>query len=206
VLIRDPSLRAPVTDAPRVDSDDSPAGRVEGDAAAATPADAVAGRGFLDEDSTATLARLRLLSHYLDDLVRIPGTNYRIGLDPLLGLLPVVGDAPTTVLSAYIVAEAAAFGVPRATLARMVSVLVVDAVVGSIPVVGDAFDAVWKANDRNVRLLERRARAGDVDADALQADRRFVLGVAVVLVAALIGVAAAATVAVWWLLGQVGAV
>lgn len=206
MLIRDPSLRAPVTDAPRVDSDDSPAGRVEGDAAAATPADAVAGRGFLDEDSTATLARLRLLSHYLDDLVRIPGTNYRIGLDPLLGLLPVVGDAPTTVLSAYIVAEAAAFGVPRATLARMVSVLVVDAVVGSIPVVGDAFDAVWKANDRNVRLLERRARAGDVDADALQADRRFVLGVAVVLVAALIGVAAAATVAVWWLLGQVGAV
>jgi len=206
VLIRDPSLRAPVTDAPRVDPDDSPAGRVEGDAAAATPVDAVEGRGFLDEDSTATLARLRLLSHYLDDLVRIPGTNYRIGLDPLLGLLPVVGDAPTTVLSAYIVAEAAAFGVPRATLARMVSVLVVDAVVGSIPVVGDAFDAVWKANDRNVRLLERRARAGDVDADALQADRRFVLGVAVVLVAALIGVAAAATVAAWWLLGLVGAV
>jgi hypothetical protein len=105
------------------------------------------------------LLALEQLSYYLDDLFRVPGTRYRVGLDPLLGLVPGVGDVPTSAASAYIVARAAALGVPRATLARMLVVLVVDAVVGALPLVGDAFDAVWKANARNVRLAETRLDA-----------------------------------------------
>jgi len=161
-------------------------------------------RGLLGDDPTAVLDRLHRLSYYLDDLVPIPGTNYRIGLDPLLGLLPVVGDAPTTALSAYVVAEAAALGVPRETLARMTITLLLDATVGSLPLVGDAFDAVWKANARNVRLLDARTRAGGVDPGARSADRRFVLAVAAVLFVGLLAVAAGTTLAAWWLVGQLG--
>jgi hypothetical protein len=149
----------------------------------------------------AAVTRLRTLSHYLDSAVRVPGTEYRVGLDPLVGLLPVVGDAPAAAASAYIVAEAAGLGVPRSTLARMVVNLVVDAVFGSIPVVGDLFDAAWKANQRNVRLLE--ARRSDPAGSAR--DRRVVLAAAVALFCLLLGLAAASAVVVWWLLGAAGA-
>jgi hypothetical protein len=146
------------------------------------------------------LADLRRLSHYLDSAVRVPGTNRRIGLDPVLGLLPVVGDAPTTALSAYIVAEAAALGAPRATVARMVLNLLVDAVVGAVPLAGDLFDAVWKANERNVRLLDERL----TDPDAT-ADRRVVLVAAAGLALGILAVGALAAVALWWALGRAGA-
>lgn len=145
------------------------------------------------------LARLRRLSHYLDSAFRIPGTEYRIGLDPILGLLPVVGDLPATAASAYIVAEAAALGAPRETVVRMVGNLVVDAVVGSVPVVGDAFDAVWKANRRNVRLLEARR----ADPSGARRDGRVLAVVGVALVALLLALGAAAAVASWWLLSRV---
>lgn len=144
--------------------------------------------------------RARAVAHFLDEAVRIPGTDYRIGLDPLLGLLPVVGDAPAAAASAYVVAVAAAVGVPRATLARMLLNVAVDALVGSIPIAGDVFDAVFKANVRNVRLLEARVQHPD---DAA-VDRRVLVaaGVAVCLVLLLLGAAAAAV--VWSLLGLLG--
>ena len=151
-----------------------------------------------DADATGRVARLRRVSEYFDSAFRVPGTGYRVGLDPLLGLLPVVGDAPGAAVSAYVVAEAAALGVPRATLARMLFNVVVDAVVGSLPVVGDAFDAVWKANVRNVRLLEARTRA---DAPDGTPDRRFLLAVAAAVFVLVLAFVAAATVAVWWLVG-----
>lgn len=135
-----------------------------------------------DDADDAALERVRTLSHLLDNAVRIPGTDFRIGLDPLVGLLPVVGDVPTTAASSYVVLEAARQGVPRATLARMVLYLAVDAIVGSIPLVGDLFDAAWKANARNVALLEARVanpRAGT-------ADRRFLLATTLALVAGLL--------------------
>jgi hypothetical protein len=151
----------------------------------------------VDLDEADALQRARAVAHVLDEVVEIPGTNYRIGLDPLLGLLPVVGDAPAAVASAYVVATAAAVGVPRATLARMLSYLVVDAVVGSLPLVGDVFDAAFKANVRNVRLLEARAERPAT----ATVDRRFLLltGGTVSAVLLLLGVASAAV--SWWLLG-----
>lgn len=147
----------------------------------------------------ATLDRLDRLSYLLDNSIRIPGTERRIGIDPLVGLIPVVGDLPTTGISAYIVLEAIRLGVPRATVARMLFNLAVDATVGSIPVVGDAFDAVWKANARNVALLESR-----LDRPASGADRRFLAGVFVVLVVGLLALSAATLLALAWLARELG--
>lgn len=152
------------------------------------------------EHSRSELAALGRLSYYLDDLFGVPGTSYRVGLDPLLGLVPGVGDVATSAASAYIVARAAALGVPRATLARMVLILVVDAVVGALPVVGDVFDAVWKANRRNVRLLDARL----ADPASAETDRRYVLVVTVLLTLVLTGVGVGAVLAGWWLLSRIG--
>ncbi|MFB6252402.1 MAG: DUF4112 domain-containing protein [Halobellus sp.] len=150
----------------------------------------------------ARFARLRRLSHALDSAVAIPGTRIRIGLDPILGLLPVVGNAPTTAASAYVVAEAAALGAPRATLVRMCLNLLLDAAVGSIPLVGDAFDAVWRANNRNVRLLHARID----DPGGERRDRRAVAALGLVVFGLVLSVGAAAVVAVWWLFGLVSIV
>lgn len=100
----------------------------------------------------AAVGRMRFVARVLDDSVRIPGTGVRIGLDPLLGLLPVAGDAVSGVLSLYIVAESARLGVSYRALARMLAHIGIDVAGGSIPVVGDLFDAAWKANTRNVSL------------------------------------------------------
>ena len=102
----------------------------------------------------STLRRLRRLSNLLDNAIPIPGTSYRIGLDPLIGLLPGGGDFVGTALSAYIVLEAARMGVPRATLQQMVWHIVVDTVSGVVPVLGDLVDVTWKANVKNIALLE----------------------------------------------------
>ena len=150
-----------------------------------------------DDDAAERIARLRRVSEYFDSAFEIPGTDYRVGIDPLLGLLPVVGDAPGVAVSAYVVAEAAALGVPRATLARMLFNVIVDAVFGSLPVVGDAFDAAWKANVRNVRLLEARADAPDG-----APDRQFLFAVAAAVFVLVLALVAAATVAAWWLVGR----
>ena len=101
----------------------------------------------------ARLSRIRWLSYLLDERFRIPGTSQRIGLDGLLGLLPGVGDTVGTLLSTYILFEAAQIGVPRSTLLRMIANIALDTVVGAIPVVGDIFDVAWKANKKNVALL-----------------------------------------------------
>ncbi|WP_049985169.1 DUF4112 domain-containing protein [Halobellus rufus] len=155
-------------------------------------------------DAAARLDRLRRLSSLLDSAFEIPRTNVRIGLDPILGLLPGVGDATATAASAYVVAEAAALGAPRATLARMVLNVAVDAVLGSIPLVGDAFDAVWRANDRNVRLLERRL-TGPTE-DDVRRDRRVVLGLGLAVFLGTLTVSVLALVTLWWLLGVAGVV
>ncbi len=102
----------------------------------------------------STLRRLRRLSYILDRAIPIPGTPYRFGIDPILGLLPGGGDFIGMVLSAYIVFESARFGLPRETLVQMVTNIILDAVLGSIPVLGDLGDVVWKANAKNLALLE----------------------------------------------------
>lgn len=100
------------------------------------------------------LRRLRLIGHLLDNSIPIPGTNQRIGIDPILGLLPGAGDVLGTALSTYIVFEAARLGVPRATLTRMIGNILFETVTGSVPVLGDVVDAAWKANLKNLALLE----------------------------------------------------
>jgi Domain of unknown function (DUF4112) len=114
------------------------------------------------ESDRRSIERLRQLAHLLDDRFRIPGTSYRIGLDGLIGLVPGVGDAVTTLLSLYIVLEARRLGVPLTKLGRMGLNVGVDAVLGAVPLLGDLFDVAWKSNRRNLALL----------LDHLDADRR----------------------------------
>lgn len=95
------------------------------------------------------------MAHWLDDKFRIPGTNLRFGLDGLVGLIPGVGDFATSVASLLIVGAAWRSGAPGGLLVRMVANIGLELVLGTIPVIGDAFDFAWKANRKNLRLLRR---------------------------------------------------
>jgi hypothetical protein len=101
----------------------------------------------------AALARIDRLSQLLDTAVTIPGTNIRFGADALIGLVPGIGDAVTTAMSAWIVYEAHQLGAPGHLLARMIGNVALDGVIGAVPLAGDAFDVMWRANRRNYRLL-----------------------------------------------------
>ena len=118
------------------------------------------------------LEHLRRFAHWLDDGIRLPGTRLRVGLDPIIGLVPGFGDAAGAILAAGILLEAVRRSVSRFTLGRIAYNIALDALLGSIPLVGDAFDAVWKANLRNVVLIERHQA---VPAEARRADRLFVV-------------------------------
>lgn len=101
------------------------------------------------------LTRARALARVLDDLVRIPGTRIGIGIDPIIGLLPGVGDMIGGALSGYIILVAAQEGAPTSVLMRMLGNVALDSLVGSVPLLGDLFDVGVKSNRRNVGLLER---------------------------------------------------
>lgn len=101
------------------------------------------------------LARARTLTNLLDNAVRVPGTSMRFGLDPVLGLIPGLGDVAGAVLSGYVVLLASQLGAPTAVIVRMLGNIVIDTVGGTLPVLGDLFDAGWKSNSRNLALLER---------------------------------------------------
>lgn len=105
----------------------------------------------------ARVARLRRFAVWLDAGIAVPGTSLRVGLDPVLGLVPGLGDAAGALLAAWILIEATRLGAPRATLGRIAANIALDALVGAVPLLGDAFDVVWKANLKNVALLERHA-------------------------------------------------
>jgi hypothetical protein len=99
------------------------------------------------------IARLETLANLLDTAFVVPGTEIRFGVDALIGLVPGIGDAITTIVSLYIVREARALGAPRHLIARMLGNVAIDSVVGAVPLLGDAFDVMWRANRRNVALL-----------------------------------------------------
>src|ERR1043165_3870351 len=99
------------------------------------------------------IARIDALATLMDTAFIIPGTQGRFGLDALIGLIPGIGDAITTVISLFIVSEARALGAPPWLIARMVANVALAGFVGAVPLVGDAFDVAFRANRRNMTLL-----------------------------------------------------
>jgi hypothetical protein len=106
-----------------------------------------ASAAFTDEN-------LDMLSHLLDDFIRIPGTPIRFGLDGIVGLIPGIGDVLGGIASCILIVAAWVRGVPNVTIVRMIVNVAIETAVGAIPVVGDVFDIAWRANRRNYRLLE----------------------------------------------------
>ncbi len=99
----------------------------------------------------------RLLAYILDDLIPIPGTKYRIGLDPLIGLIPGLGDTSTAAFSSLILVHGLRAGVPRVVLVRMAVNILINSILGALPGVGDLFSAWFKSNQRNYGLLRRHS-------------------------------------------------
>lgn len=123
---------------------------------------------------------LRRWARIFDSAFRIPGTNIRFGIDPILGLVPGVGDLATPMLSLVMLWHAARLHVPKIVLARMVYNALIDAVMGVIPVAGDLFDFGWKATQWNLALIERHAVDG---AQPTSGDYLFVTLCSIVLIA-----------------------
>lgn len=112
------------------------------------------------------LNRIRRISRLMDTAIGIPGTRFRIGLDPILGLVPGAGDLISTGVSAYVLFLAARFRLPGNVLRKMAFNIALESVVGSVPLVGDFFDAAYKSNVRNLALLEEHLRSAAPDLEA----------------------------------------
>jgi hypothetical protein len=130
------------------------------------------------KSDTAALKRIRMVGKLLEGIIAVPGTDKKIGLDPIIGLLTGGGDSVGFVMSAYILVESLRFKLPKETLLRMLTNVAIDAVVGAVPFLGDVFDFFWKSNSKNIRLLE--AHLADPK-EQTAADRGFVLLVLVAL-------------------------
>lgn len=152
--------------------------------------------------SSPSFAAVSRFAEWLDAEFRVPGTNIRFGLDPLLGLIPGVGDAAGAVLAGWIFVEAIRMGASRATLLRIAGNVVLDAVLGAVPIIGDIFDFAWKANLRNVTLLKRHVMA---PARAQRADRFFIASVIGGVIAVIAAALAVGMLVTLWLLRLVGA-
>lgn len=114
-----------------------------------------------------TLNRIRKLSRLMDTAIGIPGTKFRIGLDPIIGLIPGAGDVISTAFSAYIIYLATRFGIPSKDIQRMILNISLEAVVGTVPLVGDLFDAYYKSNIRNLAILEQHLQAAEPEIEEL---------------------------------------
>ena len=132
------------------------------------------------ESDVRTLAALRKWSVFLDSAFRVPGTKLTFGFDPILGLVPGLGDLTTPLFAALLLLHAVRLRIPRVVQLRMLINAAIDLAIGVIPFIGDFFDFGWKANVRNLALLERYARPGT---KASRGDWVFVLGVIAVLAA-----------------------
>lgn len=112
-------------------------------------------RAMSKEDRQKLIARLRKIAFLFDDAVQIPGTKITLGWDAVLGLIPIVGDTATTAVSAYFLWEAHRLGASRWTMTKMVGNVAIDFLVGLVPLVGDMADIGFRANRRNMKLLEK---------------------------------------------------
>jgi hypothetical protein len=148
---------------------------------------------------------LERLSWLMDDLVRIPGLGWRFGLDAIIGLIPGFGDTATSLVSFYILVAAVRYRVPKITLLRMGLNIALDYVLGSLPLVGDLFDAWWKSNQMNVALLKERARVeGEAVREGRFSDWLFVGAIIIGLIALAIGSAVVSLYLFWQITSQFG--
>lgn len=147
-------------------------------------------------DRSRSLAEVEALAWLLDNSIPVPGTGRRFGVDAIVGLVPIVGDAISAGLGLLVVWRASRMGLPRIVVMRMLVVSAVDLVIGSIPLVGDAFDLWFKANTRNLGLLRRHLERPET---STRDDWMVVTGLLAVLLAivALIG---------WFIVSVVAAV
>lgn len=112
---------------------------------------------MLTPDQAQRLEALRRFAQLLDTAFVVPGTSFRIGLDPVLGLIPGIGDLVSPLFTLGILWQARDLHVPRVVQLRMIFNVAIDAFVGAVPIAGDLFDFIWKANVKNLALLERHA-------------------------------------------------
>lgn len=146
---------------------------------------------------------LQRLSWLMDDLIKVPGLGWRFGLDALVGLIPGLGDTATSLVSFYVLASAVRYGVPKVTLLRMGLNIGIDYVVGSLPLVGDLFDAWWKSNQRNVALLSERATVSAAEArEGKLSDWLFVVLIILLLAGLAVGAAAVSIFLLMLIAGQ----
>lgn len=138
------------------------------------------------------LDTLRRLRWWLDEAFRVPGTGIRVGWDPIIGLVPWAGDLLTALMACAIVLHAHQLRLPRIVQLRMLLNVVVDLLIGAVPFVGDAADVFWKANSRNMAMLERHAAEAR---PATTGDWLFVGGT----LAAIAAVALVPLVVVYWI-------
>src|SRR3954465_8050075 len=124
------------------------------------------------ESDARTVAALRKWSVLLDSAFRVPGTNFSFGLDPVLGLIPWIGDLTTPLFSAVLLLHAVRMRIPKIVQLRMLMNAGIDFPIGVVPIEGDLFAFGWKANVRNLGLLERHAHPGT---SATASDWAFVL-------------------------------
>lgn len=149
------------------------------------------------------LQRVQTLSQLLDNAIAIPGTDFAVGLDPMIGLLPGGGDLVTGGLSLYILFEAFRLGASAPTLTRMATNIALDTLAGTVPVIGDLFDVAWKANARNVALLEDHVRS---PTPRQQSDRLFFALLVTGLVILILGIATLSVLVIHWVVQILGAI
>ena len=140
---------------------------------------------------------LRGISRLLDSAFVLPGTSYRFGLDPIIGLIPGIGDLVSPLFTIGILWQARDLGLPRVVQLRMLFNVGIDTLCGAVPLIGDLFDFAWKANDMNLALLEKHA---EEEHPASRGDWFFVVGLIVLLLV----VAAIPFVLAGWLIGALG--
>lgn len=123
---------------------------------------------MITHPASASIKKIKWVAKLMDSQFTLPGTKIKFGLDPLIGLIPGVGDFATFLVSGMMVSVLAKNGASGFVLARMVVNIILDALVGSIPVVGDAFDFVFRANEKNLKLMEEHYLEGRHNGSALK--------------------------------------
>lgn len=141
----------------------------------------------LGDRASPDIAHIQFLARLMDTAFQVPGIRIRFGLDAILGLLPGFGDFATSFVSLYILQEAHRRGVSRLTLARMGFNILIDWLIGSVPILGDAFDLYWKSNQRNVAILLEHQQNATGHKRRTVGDWLFLALIVAVLIGTLVG-------------------